>query len=206
MKKINLDDVFDVEKLASELLNSLREGGILCLPLDSGYGLLVNSENLESVEKCRELLRNNQSEALLLKNKEQAQLIFDLTEVTEELVEDYLPGSILVQADGAGLYEGSIIRIRLMDHSFINKLVNDFEGNILVFEPNLNDEPPVYDLSQLAANKEVFDLVDLVLDAGTLDLVPMPTSVRVEDNQLVILREGKLIPRLVVQFSIRELN
>ena len=203
MKKINLDDIFDVKKLVSEIVDRLGEGEIVLLPLDAGYGILVSAKFENQVEKCRELLAGNNSEALLISDKVKLFSLLDSSEVVQELIEGYLPGLLLLQADGAGLNEGEAVRVRFPEHFLLNQIADNFKDELLVFEANKSDKPPVYDLEQIETDSDYMNLVDFCLDAGILNLVTLPTSIKVDDNQLVILREGKLVPKLVVQFSIK---
>lgn len=203
MKKLNLDDIFDVQKLVSEIVTSLHEGEIVLLPLDAGYGILVSAAFNNKVEECRELLAGNNSESLLLADKVKLESLFESSEVVTELIEGYLPGMLILQADGSGLNEGRTVSVRFPDHFLLNEIATSFADDLLVFEANKGDKPPIYDLEQIEKDVDYTNLVDLCLDAGILNLVSLPTLVKVEDNQLVILREGKLVPKLVVQFSIK---
>lgn len=207
MQKIDLEKVFNVNELVSTVVKVLNEGGLVMVPSDTCYGVLVDGSNLQSVLKLRKLrnMTENDKFAFLLNDNELKGSFLE-SDVLSQIIEEYLPGSLTVIAEGAKKYEGRFIGFRYPDHNLLNLIKQNFKGELILTSANKVLAQPIYNLEQLESDIDYFNSFDLVLDAGTLDLNKLSTVVKVDDNQIEILREGDLIALLVSQFSHKKIE
>ncbi len=203
MKKINLDNVYDFELLVSELTDVLKQGGLVVVPTDTCYGILADANNLDCLEKVRVLRALPETEYLPLLICDSVKLLslLSLDDTTTQLIEEYLPGPLTVIAEGVGKYEGHFIGVRYPEHNLLTEIYKNFKGDLILTAAAKFGMTPVYDVEQLSQQYDSLNDIEIIVDAGTLDLIRLSTVVKSEDNQIEILREGKLTSLLVSQFS-----
>jgi tRNA threonylcarbamoyl adenosine modification protein (Sua5/YciO/YrdC/YwlC family) len=189
--------------LVETVVSVLNKGGLVVVPTDTSYGVLANASNLDSVEKLRKLreMSDDSYFPFLVTDKSKILSLFSLDDVTTQLVEEYLPGSLTIVAEGAGKFEGRYIGVRFPEHNFLTAVSEAFDGDLILTAASKFNMSPIYDIEQLS--QQYADCVDfdLIIDAETLELVPLSNVVKSSDNQIEILREGDLTALLVSQFS-----
>lgn len=206
MQVIDFDSVFDLNDLVNRIVSALNSGPVV-VPSDGGYVFLIKMKDIDSINYCREITGEKGIIPMLFANKFEIQNYCILDEVATELIEEYLPGKLIVEIDGAGIYEGHYFRARCIESNLLTEVLNRVEGQLLILEANKVDKPPVFSVEQLndQFNSDEISKVELILDAGTLDMKKLPTIVRVVDNQIEILRQGELVTMLAGQFSIKSI-
>jgi tRNA A37 threonylcarbamoyladenosine synthetase subunit TsaC/SUA5/YrdC len=206
MQIIDFDSVFDLNKLVESIVSALNLGPVI-VPSDGGYVFLIKMTDVEAINYCREITGEKGIIPVLFSDKSEITKFCSLDDVATELIEEYLPGKLIVEIDGAGMYEGHYFRVRSFESNLVTEVLNRVEDKILILEANKVDKPPVFSAEQLFDQFSAKELekVELILDAGTIDLVKLPTIVRVVDNQIEILRQGELVTMLAGQFSIKSI-
>jgi tRNA A37 threonylcarbamoyladenosine synthetase subunit TsaC/SUA5/YrdC len=206
MRVVSLDNVFDLDKLASEMLAVVESNGIVVCPSVSGYIALISEVNLEAISLLRQLTNKKDTIPFLVSSMAQISKLTNLDEVGLELIEEYLPGELIVEFDGVGSYESLGVQVRFMDHTLLNLISSKYDKQLLSFELMNKSGGLIYSLEELW---DCFPELtpDFILDAGiVLNLNKPPAIVKVVDNQIDILRDGKIIPRLLMQFSVRKVD
>lgn len=206
MKVVSLDKVFDLDKLATEMLAVVESNGIVICPSVSGYIALIAESNLEAISLLRQLTNKKDTIPFLVSSMAQISKLTNLDEVGLELIEEYLPGELIVEFDGVGSYESLGVQVRFMDHTLLNLICSKSKKLLLCFELMNKNGGLIYSLEELW---DCFSQLnpDFILDAGiVLNLNKPPTIVKVVDNQIDILRAGKIVPRLLMQFSVRKVD
>jgi tRNA A37 threonylcarbamoyladenosine synthetase subunit TsaC/SUA5/YrdC len=203
MRYIDFDTVFDLDNLLKDFVKVLKSGAKLFLPSDAGYVVLVLEDSVDQVNKIRQNLKTQEPVTYLFSSKFNILEKVCVDDVSTQLVEEYLPASLILEIEGAGKNEGSFIRVRYPDHNLLNLLAAQLD-NILVFELNVKGENIPYSIEQLNDSFcLLFEDNDLAVNAGLLNLNDLPAIVRVVDNQVQILRPNKVISTLLMQFSVR---
>jgi tRNA A37 threonylcarbamoyladenosine synthetase subunit TsaC/SUA5/YrdC len=206
MKVIDFDSVFDLNSLVEDIVSGLNYGPVL-VPSDGGYVFLIKMTDVDAINYCREITGEKGIIPVLFSNKSEISSFCSLDEVATELIEEYLPGKLILEIDGAGIYEGHYFRVRNIESNLLSEIVNKANDKLLILEANKIDKPPVFSVEQLKDQFSTTELekVELILDAGTLDMTKLPTIVRVVDNQIEILRQGELVTMLASQFSVKSI-
>lgn len=204
MEIVNFDQVFDLEVLVEKIVLELLSGGVVGMPSDAGYVLLVSANAFEKVERIRKALNYDDPAVFLVESKN---MIPDLIEmgddVVNELIEEYIPGKIIIEANGVGLFESNLVRVRMIDSNLFQKISERFDGQILCFEAGRTGGESIYSNEQFCSMYNEFDLVSLFIDDGVLNLDRLPDIVKVNDNQISFIREGDLVSLLISQFSLK---
>lgn len=206
MKVVSLDKVFDLDKLATEMLAVVESNGIVICPSVSGYIALFAESNLVAISLLRQLTNKKDTIPFLVSSMAQIGKLTTLDEIGLELIEEYLPGELIVEFDGVGSYESLGVQVRFMDHTLLNLICSKSEKLLLCFELMNKNGGLIYSLEEFW---DCFPQLnpDFILDAGiVLNLNKPPTIVKVVDNQIDILRDGKIVPRLLMQFSVRKVD
>jgi tRNA A37 threonylcarbamoyladenosine synthetase subunit TsaC/SUA5/YrdC len=204
MQIINFEEVFDLDATVVLISESLKSGGVVCLPSDAGYLLVVSSNSVEKIEQIRKLLNYSSPAVLLFNDKSKLNSIIDNKDVVlRQLIEEYFPGKLIIEADGSGIYESNLVRFRMIDSNLISLILNKVNFNIISFELVTSTGEVLYASEQIVDLFDNHDCLDLILDDGVLDLHRLPDILKVADNQIAFIREGELVSTLISQFSLK---
>ena len=160
--------------MIEETLKTLKEGGIVCIPTETSYGLACDPFNEKAVKKLHEIKKEptNKPVLLLVANKQMIEEIVEMNEKLEKLIEKFLPGPLTIIAKK---------KKRIPD--FIAK---EFGKPITGTSANLHGEKPAYSVEKV---KEYFPGIE-VIDAGTLEEKEASTIFDLEEMK--VIREGPI--------------
>jgi tRNA A37 threonylcarbamoyladenosine synthetase subunit TsaC/SUA5/YrdC len=198
------EGIYDLDSFIEKLNFVLQNGGVVALPSDAGYVLLVDFKMVGLIERIRKLLNYKQAGTFLVGDKFKLDELIDTSdEVVSQLIEEYLPGKIVIETDGVGMFESSLVRVRMIDSNLFTKLANKYQGFLLCFEAGKIDGEPIYSDEQFLNLYADENLISLFVNDGTLEFNRLPDIVKVSDLQISFVREGELVPLLVSQFSVK---
>jgi L-threonylcarbamoyladenylate synthase len=187
-------------QLAAEILNS---DGVVLYPTDTTYALAVNALNAEAVDRVFQLKGRDYSKPIhvVVKDMEQASQYMVIEEITRQLVAQFLPGALtLVLPQKANsaipplLVAGAnTLGIRIPNHPACTGLTRRLGFPITTTSANRSGMPNTYTVEsvegQLGAD---FQNIDLVLDAGQLEIGSVSTVIAVEGKSITLIREGTI--------------
>ena len=168
------------EEILAEALKTLREGGTILYPTDTGWGLGCDATNPQAVARIYEIKRRADSKSLVLLAsdldmvaryvKEIPSIAVDLVEVNDAPMTLIYPGAVCGQEGLAGdkwhlawntvAADGTVgIRIPLMD--WCKDLVFKLGRPIVSTSANISGEPTPQRFSDIP--QEIKDAVDFVV-------------------------------------------
>ena len=165
-------DNFD-EKIITEAINVLADGGIVLYPTDTIYGLGANIFDKRAVKKVFEIKQRSLLKPLsiLVSDVEAIDLVAKVSISQKNVINQYLPGpytfilkkrEIVPRAVTSG---SAFVGVRVPDNEIACKLASIFP--ITTTSANLSDE------DVLSNPKDILDQldceVDLVIDVGNLE-------------------------------------
>lgn len=165
-------DNFD-EKIITEAINVLADGGIVLYPTDTIYGLGANIFDKGAVKKVFEIKQRSLLKPLsiLVSDVEAIDLVAKVSISQKNVINQYLPGpytfilkkrEIVPRAVTSG---SAFVGVRVPDNEIACKLASIFP--ITTTSANLSDE------DVLSNPKDILDQldceVDLVIDVGNLE-------------------------------------
>lgn len=183
-------------RLVQQVVETLKSGGVICYPTDTGYGIGCDIFNPKAIKRVT-LIKHRP------KHKPFSFLCSDLTHISHyahvsntayRLLKKRLPGPYTFVLPSTKVVPNVMITkqktvgIRVPDNPISQLLIQTLGNPILNTSLPAEDAPPPadpYDIDQLLGNR-----VDLIIDGGLI--VSDPSSViDLTGNAPVILREGK---------------
>ncbi len=190
------------EEAISKALEVLSKGGLIIYPTETCYGLGGDVTNPEALKKIMEYktLRGSKPISIAVSDRDMAEKYVEINEMADNIYKNYLPGPITVISMSKGKLVPPVVSmqgavgVRYPNYEFVLELIKDFGKPITATSANVSYRSAPYNIDQLIKNlpKKSLDLVDLILDAGTLPQNPPSTVLDTTMNQLSVLRQGKL--------------
>lgn len=168
----------------------LRRGGLVAFPTETVYGIAVNAELPEAVERLYAIKQRP-------RNKPMTLMVADLAPVharcpnippkASQLVRRFWPGPLTIVMPDAN---GDLAGFRLPSHPLARGLVRAAGVPLYVPSANISDrEPP----TTAAGVLEHFPTeIDLVIDGGPTGRSVSSSVVQVIDDEVTVLREGAI--------------
>ncbi|MCH7902444.1 threonylcarbamoyl-AMP synthase [archaeon] len=178
--------------MIEETLKTLKEGGIVCIPTETSYGLACDPFNEKAVKKLHEIKKEptNKPVLLLVANKQMIEEIVEMNEKLEKLIEKFLPGPLTIIAKKKKRIPDFIakekVAFRISGHKDARELSKKFGKPITGTSANLHGEKPAYSVEKV---KEYFPGIE-VIDAGTLEEKEASTIFDLEEMK--VIREGPI--------------
>ncbi len=192
IKELTDDNLKEIKKV-------LDEEGIIIFPTDTVYGIGCNCYSIEGLKKLYSFKNRPLTKPInvLTDSKEKIESVSSgLKEKEVELIEKYLPGDLTIIVDKKenvpDLLTASLktVGVRIPNHEMALKILSYYPYPIATSSVNLAGESPGIEVSDFI--DEFKDKVDIIVDGGKSPIGVASTIVRVEGNELKILREGKL--------------
>jgi L-threonylcarbamoyladenylate synthase len=176
----------------AEILNG---GGVICVPTDTVYGLICRWDNPNAIERMYSIKVRDIGKPFAVFTDSWNRIEPYLSKpspMAEKLTHTYWPGALTVLVPVAKECPCSLdgkLGVRSPNYPLITQLVSETRLLIANTSFNLSQEPP---LSVLPKEHELYDQVDLVIDAGDLG-EPVPSTVcDCTGENPVVLRVGKI--------------
>ncbi|MEK7527415.1 MAG: L-threonylcarbamoyladenylate synthase [Patescibacteria group bacterium] len=186
--------------LAAAVINS---GGLVIYPSDTVYILAVDPRNPTAVAKLLSFKNRWPGKAIsvAVSDIDMAEKYVKLSSKTRLLYQNLLPGPFTLVSPGRHLVapgieaENGTLGIRIPDSPYILDLVKKLSFPITATSANLSGRTPHYSVSSFlnTLSQKKLDLIDLIIDAGTLPKNKPSTVIDVTEPELKILRRGDLI-------------
>jgi L-threonylcarbamoyladenylate synthase len=167
----------DIDKVITEL----KAGKVGVLPTDTLYGLHGLAFNIKALEKIHILKgRPNDKPFIILISKIDDLKLFNIkiTAETRKTLQNIWPNQVSVILNNQAF--------RIPKNEFILKILKG-TGPLISTSANLTGEKPAKSMQE--AKKYFGNKIDFCVDAGELESMPS-TLIKIENNQLEILREG----------------
>jgi L-threonylcarbamoyladenylate synthase len=188
----------DIDKV----VQVLREGGIVCAPTDTIYGLLADAGNRKAVERLYEFRRPSGRPFIVLIPKVEDALNFDIR--MPKLGFALLSAGITVIFQKRTTIPTYLTRWRKslalrvpIQGTFITKLMKKFGGPLVAPSANPEGMPPARDVKE--AMDYFGDKVDLYVRGAKLEGKPSTIVKFVSDKTIKIVREGNVPKEKVFQ-------
>lgn len=189
--------VEDLDKVAPELKEVFKRGGIIAYPTETFYGLGADPFNEDALERLFELKGRPRGKPILVVIREVSELTLlaaDIPDVATSLIKRYWPGPLtIVFKAKEGLSElltggTGKIGVRLSSSPVTQRLVEILRSPITSTSANPSGMSPARDYKEVL---EYFDdAVDVVIKAERLSADQPSTVVDVTAEKPVVIREG----------------
>ena len=183
-------------------IDFLQKGKVICFATDTVYGVAVDATNSKAVDGLYKLKKRDKNKpiAIFLKNLESAKKLFIFNDLASEIVEKYMPGDITailkttdyakkILAKNLNNNDNDFIGFRIIDSYFVQKLFKKYNGILAVSSANEASQNPCISASLVKKNLKNLDL----LIAGKKTSKISSTIVKIDNDKLILIRQGKLI-------------
>ena len=194
------------ENELNEVIDILNENGIIIFPTETVYGIGGNATSGEVVEKVYLAKHRPRAKAvnILVKNRNEIEKYAQITsDVERKIIDAFMPGPITIilkKNDGFGegfTQEDNTIGVRIPDNKIINTILDRIDFPLIAPSANISDKPSGINVNQIADDFK--DSVDAIIDGGDAKLGLSSTIVKVENEEIEILREGKVTKEEILE-------
>jgi len=180
----------------------LKRGGIIAYPTDTIYGLGVDPEISQAVERLYELKERSEekSVSLMFSGKEMLYQHFrDTSSLERRAINNLLPGAITIVLNNPvnKTNTNKTVGVRIPNKDFCRKLVKKYGKPITTTSVNKSGMPPAR--SALEVKNYFTNKIDLILDGGELSQSEGSTVIRINNENIEILRQGDLTEENIME-------
>lgn len=183
-----------------EISNALKKGKLVVFPTDTVYGIGTNAFDKDACERIYEVKGRPKYKPLivLISNISMLKAMVDyISPVEQKLINTFWPGPLTIKfkkKDGvlpdivsAG---DEYIRVRLINEGILYKLIQTSGVPIVAPSANLSGSLTGTKIQNIV--NELGGKVDYILDCGDIENDVVSTIVQVEEEKIIIIREGKI--------------
>lgn len=188
-------------KQIDEALALLEQGGVLIFPTETSYGLGCDATNEEAVARVFAIKGRPDDKALpiLLPSLQDAWTYVELNDKAKDLAGAHWPGALNIIAPATATspvsercaHEGTQA-VRVSSHEVASTLARRLDKPLVATSANLAGQPSLYsveNVEDIFANTEA---PDAVLDVGALPETPASTTIRIDGDEIEVLRQGSI--------------
>lgn len=187
----------DIEVNVTEIVDILRNGGVIVAPSDTCYGLIVDATSRKAVEKLLLLKERPPGKAVsvFVNGIPMMEKYVDTSKLTAT-AKELLPGPYTIVLPSLGKLvvqleaEDATIGIRYVDNTLINRIVDIFGAPVTATSANISGKSPAYSpsafLNQLSHRKSTY--IDAIIDAGELPHNPPSTVISFTSTTPEVIR------------------
>jgi len=185
----------DLEGLAAAAA-IVRQGGVICFPTDTVYGLGCDPLNASAVGSLLQVKgARTRPMPVLVKDMEAGKRLAKFSEHASRLARGFWPGPLTIVLPALGvlpeiLVPHKTVGLRAPKHAICLSLLGLCSGALVGTSANRTGEPPAVTAEQVVST--LGDRIDLVLDGDTTPLGVASTVVDLTGSTVAILREGPI--------------
>lgn len=184
------------EKDLEEIIKIFENDGVIIFPTETVYGMGCNALSIKATKKIYEVKNRptNKNVNIMVSSINKINEYAYVNELEEKLIHKYMPGAftiILHKKDNLNnpAFANDTIGIRIPNHKIMLEILNRLSFPIVATSANISGDSSVYSFEDI---KRIFDgKVDAIIDGGLCTNVAS-TIVKVENNEINILRQGTL--------------
>lgn len=180
-------------------VQELKNGNIGIFPTDTVYGIGCDSLNIQSLKTLYDIKHRNLNKPICvlvsdinMVNK----FVKNINHIEKKLIENFWPGKLTIIFDRSQIVPDLLtsnlntIGIRMPNNKLCLKIIREFGNPLAMTSANISDKAPNKNFKTLLSDfdKKVSFIIN---DENSQDEMPS-TIVRVENDHILILREGSI--------------
>lgn len=186
------------DKVINEIVKVLDDDGLIIFPTDTVYGIACNSFSDRAIKKIYSAKKRslNKPICVLTDSIDKINMVVEnISSKEKELIDKYLPGNLTIVFDKKKNISNILtankntIGVRIPNNETALKILTSYHYPLAVTSVNISGKKFGTSLNDFI--NEFKDNVDLIIDGGVTKGIPS-TIVRVENNNINILRQGSL--------------
>lgn len=187
------------EKELKEVIEVLDNDGLVIFPTETVYGIASKATSSKAVDKLYAAKKRPRDKAINIMvgdSKDISKYAKINSEIEAKIIEEFMPGGITLILDkvddfGEGFtLSNNTIGVRIPNNTIALKILKNISFPLTVPSANISNKPAGTEVKDII--DDFRNTVDIIIDGGkSVDSIPS-TIVRVEDNKINILRQGKI--------------
>jgi len=184
----------NLAQIAYKIALFLRSGAVVVIPTETCYGLAVDFNNAEALERLYRLKQrpNDLKLPICVPDVKTAKNYASIDKKVESWLEKHLPNSftLIVNSKADFILKYSDIGFRFSNNIFVNQLSQEM-GAFALTSANVSGYPETYNLRDLEAQfaGKIFQ-PDIFVNIGDLVRVPPTTIIDYKTKKPKIIRQG----------------
>jgi tRNA threonylcarbamoyl adenosine modification protein (Sua5/YciO/YrdC/YwlC family) len=177
------------EKKLKEVAEVLTKGGLVIVPTETVYGIVVNSLDDWAVKRLYEIKKRppNRPFTILVEHKERIEEFSqNIPRSAYKLIDKFWPGPLTIVLPN----KDKTVGLRMPDYPFLLRLISEVGFPLYCPSANISGEKPPSTLDE--ALKDLDGYVDLAIDGGPTSIGIESTVVSLAGKGFSLLREGAI--------------
>lgn len=210
MQTIALSDLRSNPQLMTRIAEALENGGLVCIPAASGYKLVADLDSPEAVNamlqaKCR--MKNAPALVFVPDGSWVERLATDINDTARRLMDQFWPGPVTLLFKASDALDPKVrksltkakgwLGMRVPEDPLSREVLEVFGRPLLVSSANLSKKKGAHSVAQV--KKNFGRTVELLVDAGDIDVQPNSTLVDVSEDAVSIVRPGAVGPDQIME-------
>lgn len=184
----------NIDKICEVINNK----GLVITPTDTVYGIMADAMDEDAIRRVYDIKKRGYNKPLIILVDSFEMLSHyteELSEMEKKLMDRFWPGLVtfilkknykISDLITAG---NDTVGVRIPDNKDLLEIIRRLNRPVVSTSANITETPVITSIEMLEA--EIIDNIDYIEDGGYLDN-QSSTIVKIDDNKLVILREGKI--------------
>ncbi len=185
-------------KTLPNIIKTLKSGEIISFPTETVYGIGCLLDKPEAIKKISELKkRENKPLQLLFPYKNMVKDYWKINTILElKILKRCMPGEITLllekekKLDENILFGSPYIGARIPNNPIIQNILATLDTPIVATSANISWEKNI--ISAEAIDQKFWEAIPLIIDGWTCKSDIPSTVLKVENNEIVIVRPGRL--------------
>jgi len=183
-------------RLISQIVNYLRQGGIICYPTDTVYGLGCDIFNQKAVKRIYQIKQRSKDKpfSFMCASLKDLSKYCMVSNTAYRLMKTHLPGAYTFILPTLKIVpkimtsKQKTVGIRVPDNAICRALIEELGNPILTSSAVVGDEEPMAEAFQI--EERLGNQLDAIIDGGPVFPAPSTIVSLINDN-VEILRYGK---------------
>ena len=181
----------------NDVVNIIKNGGVVVLPTETVYGIGCSCFNEESIKRLYEIKKRpyNKPISVLVSNIDMINMVAkNVSDIEMKIIKTFFPGPLTIVLEKNDnipdilTANGKTIGVRMADNNIINAIIDKVAMPLAVSSANESGMESNISIENIY---EIFkDKVDYYVDGGISKIGVASTVVKVVNGEVIILREG----------------
>ena len=189
----------------NDLINVLEKGELAILPSDTVYGIFADATNIESIRRVDEAKGSNKPHLIVVSDINMLKkYVSEINDLQEKIINKYWPERLTILFKKNDLISDELtkgseyIGIRMPKNDFLLGLLKEFNKPLISSSANITNEKVITNVNML--EPKLKEKISYIYDDGDLSDIAS-TLIKVENNNIIFLREGILADRIKKDFK-----
>lgn len=185
-----------------KIIKEIQKGNLVIMPTDTIYGIIGDATNEETIKKAFDVKERSYDKPLLILVSNEEMLkdaVEEIPEQVKKIIKKYWPGPLTIlfkkskKISDTLTANSPLVAIRMPKDERLLNIMNKLNKPLISTSANISNKKAITNPDQL--EEKMKEQIDFIIDEGTINN-EASTLIKVEDNKIVILREGSISKEL----------